>query len=79
MFKFSVVVFDYRRCTFRLAVGMLVLPLLSLMLKESTQRLQFLPLLSLMPKKVTKERHPGSLESPKQIQVFKARAKLAGR
>jgi hypothetical protein len=37
------------------------------------------PVLSLMPKKVPKERHPGSLEIPKQIQVFKARAKLAGR
>ncbi|MBN8447149.1 MAG: hypothetical protein J0M22_16930 [Gammaproteobacteria bacterium] len=37
------------------------------------------PILSLMPKKVFKERHPGSLESPKQIQAFKARAKLAGR
>jgi hypothetical protein len=47
--------------------------------KESNQRPQFLPLLSLMPKKVTKERHPGSLESPQQIQRFKARAKLAGR
>jgi hypothetical protein len=37
------------------------------------------PILSLMPKKVSKERHPGSLEIPKQIQVVKARAKLAGR
>jgi hypothetical protein len=35
--------------------------------------------LSLLPKKVTKERHPGSLEIPQQIQVFKALAKLAGR
>jgi len=47
--------------------------------KESIQRPQFLPVLSLMPKKVPKERHPGSLEIPKQIQRFKARAKLAGR
>jgi hypothetical protein len=39
----------------------------------------FQPILSLMPKKVSKERHPGSLESPQQIQVFKARAKLAVR
>ena len=39
MFKFSMVVFDYRRCSFRLAVGLIVLPLLSLVtffgIKES--------------------------------------------
>ncbi len=34
MFKFSGVVFDYRRCSLRLAVGLIVLPLLSLMLKD---------------------------------------------
>ena len=70
MFKFFAVVFDYRRSLGSPSGADTFF---------DAKELTFKPILSLMPKKVSKERHPGSLESPKQIQVFKARAKLAGR